>query len=430
MTTMLVWAARSARLMLALAAIAWVAGCAASSPPQAASDAAFDDEPFGKHQIRLLRDGTEIEFVGGIGTASATALEKALNENPRVRVVRLTSPGGSALLAERLERAINAKDVITYVPTFCASACTMVFLGGRERYVAPGARLGFHRGSDLIDSPADSAELADALKSWMLSRGVAADFVARAMSTPPTSIWYPTVDQLLRAGVLTAATSKETFAEASAAERSPDLVNGISLDTPVNAALKRLLLAVRKADPAAYQRMQNELHQAVRSGSYEPGESQLVSGNLNPAFKRAAAIAADDAVVDFVRVWTERIAMLSATDPDWCVAAAGKPDRTRAGRPAIPQHLFARQITAMTAIFETSVSKPQPPPSAERVRQLIVGVLRDMERASGGAIQHLARPDLDPRRRCALHAAVLKHALTLGPGDRSVLLRGMLSDMI
>ncbi len=47
----------------------------------------------------------------------------------------------------------------TYVGRFCASACTLAFLGGRQCWVAPTAHLGFHQAHAPGVSPAEVSPL-------------------------------------------------------------------------------------------------------------------------------------------------------------------------------------------------------------------------------------------------------------------------------
>jgi hypothetical protein len=42
---------------------------------------------------------------------------------------------------------IQQRRLATRVEAGCASACTIAFLGGVERSISPGGRLGFHRAS-------------------------------------------------------------------------------------------------------------------------------------------------------------------------------------------------------------------------------------------------------------------------------------------
>lgn len=61
-------------------------------------------------------------------------------------VIILNSPGGIAQVGIDIGRAIRMRDFKTWVPSgsSCASACGMIWLGGRTRFVGKSGRVGFH----------------------------------------------------------------------------------------------------------------------------------------------------------------------------------------------------------------------------------------------------------------------------------------------
>ena len=62
-----------------------------------------------------------------------------------LKVVHLNSTGGRILEAERIGALIKGRNLSTYVPAQCLSACTIIFLSGHERFIGPSGRLGFHQ---------------------------------------------------------------------------------------------------------------------------------------------------------------------------------------------------------------------------------------------------------------------------------------------
>ena len=159
------------------------------------------------HQIRLIHAGMELEFSGGMGTGAANDLARALDDNPGVHVVHLNSPGGLVAEGRQMFDLINGHLLITTTDRYCFSACTLAFLGGRQRYLAPGARLGFHgEFSDTADaSHVEAAQRQDMVT--MLSLGVASDFVDKAFAAPKDRIWIPSASELEDAHVITGVSS-------------------------------------------------------------------------------------------------------------------------------------------------------------------------------------------------------------------------------
>jgi uncharacterized RDD family membrane protein YckC len=161
------------------------------------------DRRLGPHQFRVVGKGTALEFSGGITFGVAEEMESFLAAMENVRWVRLSSVGGRILEAQKMSDLIKARGLITVVSKDCLSACTIVFLGGKERWIGPNARLGFHQvaflGMTATDRRMSIAREEQRLQSFGLSR----DFAERANKVEPGSMWFPEKDELLREHAVT-----------------------------------------------------------------------------------------------------------------------------------------------------------------------------------------------------------------------------------
>ena len=162
------------------------------------------DAHVGPHEFHVLANGQTLEFSGGITFGVTQELERFLNAMAGVRTVRLNSNGGRILEAQRMSDLISSRNLATFVARDCLSACTIVFLGGNERFMLPTARLGFHqpafRGMTASDRHAAIATERQRLQQRF---GLSAAFAARANSAPPGGMWYPDKDELMRERVVT-----------------------------------------------------------------------------------------------------------------------------------------------------------------------------------------------------------------------------------
>lgn len=155
--------------------------------------------PYNQSPDSLLIDGT-IEF------GMTRFLEKKLQTENDIRHLILNSRGGVISEARGIIRLIREYNLSTHVTSECFSACTLVFISGNQRTIAPEGRLGFHQyaldsigfnpGADPNQQQAIDAEL-------MTGQGVSKAFIERAYSEPHSSIWVPTVKELEDAGVVT-----------------------------------------------------------------------------------------------------------------------------------------------------------------------------------------------------------------------------------
>ena len=97
---------------------------------------AFQNDPgIPDYSIRVMRDGTEAEIVGGLKYGLADDFVKILGASRHVKIVHLDSTGGRLGEGEKLYEIIRSRGLTTYVSSKCMSACTLAFAGGRERYL-------------------------------------------------------------------------------------------------------------------------------------------------------------------------------------------------------------------------------------------------------------------------------------------------------
>jgi hypothetical protein len=173
---------------------------------------AAGDSDIGQHQFHILRAGTELEHAGGITFGVTNEMQELLDADVVIRVVHLNSRGGRVAEARKLRDLIRERRLITYTASVCASACTIAFMGGVQRYIAPEARLGFHQESfpGLTDEQLADEETTD--RDWLIAAGVPAWFVERAFSTPSSSMWWPKPEELAHAGIITGIARPDDFA--------------------------------------------------------------------------------------------------------------------------------------------------------------------------------------------------------------------------
>ena len=167
------------------------------------------------------------EFDGALDEYDETEVISYLFDHPEITTLRVTGPGGYMPAASAIAEYLIRHDINTEAIGECDSACAQIFLGGKTRTLAPGAKLGFHRPhlikerekqfyeenhvkkgwKDRFDYGIDTYDLAmlHMVKriEYMLSRGVDIDFILKKYTTSSYDIWHPSKEELLEAGVLT-----------------------------------------------------------------------------------------------------------------------------------------------------------------------------------------------------------------------------------
>jgi hypothetical protein len=159
------------------------------------------DTEMGPHSIRVRPGGTEVEFSGAITLGSTQELRNVLDVNP-VRTIDLNSQGGRLGEAEAMRRLISERKLNTYVSRECLSACTLAFLGGRERWLGLEGRIAFHRGGVEGETPEVAGRAADVFRKASVEAGANEAFIDMAVTAFP-QLWYPSTDELLKARVMT-----------------------------------------------------------------------------------------------------------------------------------------------------------------------------------------------------------------------------------
>ena len=145
---------------------------------------------------------------GTIGPAAASWLRDRIEEahlKPGDAVV-LSSPGGDLGQAIIMGEIIRSRGLNTAVgtvdrtgevaPSYCASACVLVFAGGNTRFGVEGSRLGVHRfvtTRPAEDPVADTQRTAGAVLSYFTKMGVSSS-VVEAMSATGDIRWLSTKD--------------------------------------------------------------------------------------------------------------------------------------------------------------------------------------------------------------------------------------------
>ncbi len=140
---------------------------------------------------------------GTIGPAAASWLRDRVDEAHLVAgdVVLLSSPGGDLNQAAIMGEIIRSRGLVTAVgtadasgtitPSYCASACVLVYAGGKTRYGVLGSALGVHRfvtTSTSGDPVAETQRIAGAVLGYMTRMGISSS-VVEAMSETREIRW-------------------------------------------------------------------------------------------------------------------------------------------------------------------------------------------------------------------------------------------------
>lgn len=188
-------------------AAAVLAAAVMTSAPVGAQEEAEDEDY--NVWVRIFSYTNETELSGVLFQGSVDLLTEHLDKAPGATVIHLRSTGGIAGVGFRLAELIRERGLDTYVSGECLSACTIAFLGGKNRYLHPDGRIGFHAGGfgrSFRPNQIEKAELR-ILNQMIVNRlaemGVDKGFATTALTVPHRTIWFPEYEELVEAGIVT-----------------------------------------------------------------------------------------------------------------------------------------------------------------------------------------------------------------------------------
>ena len=162
---------------------------------------ATDADPIGQQPHDVEIDGDQIVVTGLMSWGLFYQFRDALAGNPQVQRAVLNSPGGHYGVGRLMERLISERGLDTSTTTMCGSACTYAFLGGKNRVLGRGARLGFH--APFGNTEFVLKNITQHATGVLQKAGVPDPFIARIFATPGESVWYPTPNELRQANIIT-----------------------------------------------------------------------------------------------------------------------------------------------------------------------------------------------------------------------------------
>jgi len=266
------------------------------------------------HQLRLLRGATELELSGGMNFGTAAAINQLLDAAPTVKVIHLNSQGGRVAEGYEIYKIIRNRKLITYTSTDCASACTIAFLAGPQRYLAANAHLGFHSanygGLDETALPGINNEIRETLRQ----HGVHAWFIEKALATRGDSIWRPTNEELIQAGVVTKIVDASQFGLSGVAGwNDREAVERQLLQQPIYKTIK-------ENDPEGFKAIAERFFEGVQAGRSRneiANDAREVLGNK--VLLKYLTYGPDAELVVYWKTQVAEMQHLEASDPVRCV---------------------------------------------------------------------------------------------------------------
>jgi hypothetical protein len=153
--------------------------------------------------------GRQVHIDGTITDKVAERFEALIDKHPEVDQISMTSYGGRPDAAVRIASIISERKLNTVVVEECSSACTIIFLSGKTRALDINSVLGFHGPRVLGLSDIEARYSSQEVEQAYEAAGLPEAFIDHALETPPTKMWYPSDDILIKVGVINSFTKAQ-----------------------------------------------------------------------------------------------------------------------------------------------------------------------------------------------------------------------------
>jgi hypothetical protein len=381
---------------------------------------AFGHDPINGYQLRVLRNGSELEVSGYIAFGLTDRVRATLDAHPGIALVHLNSDGGRVAEARKLRDLIASRNISTYTSTRCLSACVIPFLGGARRLVAPGARVGFHQYSFAGTTGTAVLEEMETDKRYFVLRGVSESFVRQAFR-PSDALWYPTAEQMRAAGYITGFAGSDDVA-----------LSGMPMEqiAGLDQALRKepLYSAIAEHEPDVYR----EIAAAVKEGFLQGLSLAELRSRTIPLIqdlsRKRLPFASDEAIVSYASVMVAEMDVLNR-DPDKCRAYLFREDSASGEvRADLAPDLVQREMATIGEVIRSAASGQWRPPSEDAVapirdrvtsRLALTWSAQDLDQ-----LQHLDRRD-DAARVCRVCYGLYRAITSLPRHEAGPMLRSM-----
>jgi len=410
------WAS-TARFIVAVGFVGFTTAFVNHALPQLKEFAAIatGHDPISRIDATLTADGTVMVLSGNFGAGSADEVARVMSSAPKLRTVSLASHGGRLGEASTIAGTVRARELDTYVESFCESACTYVFLAGAERAATPNAKIGFHR----PDFPGFSADMRRQMTDKMLavyrSHDISSDFLDRVAKTETSDMWYPTRDELIENGVINRVSlGGETRTAVGAEFRSREELGLKMLDVP-------LMRAIDRRYPGTLDRAADLAWEAYQKGAKDGDVLTAARKVFASVFPRLLAEADDQILVDFMDLSLAQLTAARNVSYEACAALLSASLNTSQ---VLPKEVNDQEVRWLLNAIE---SKPLARGKVDSAQFVAVAtdIVSGMPAELADVISDMTAHGDEPKLQCDAMIAYYQEINRLPHGRQLIALRGM-----
>lgn len=334
---------------------------------------------------------------------------------PSVTTVVLQSPGGWIRQGQMVADVIRARGLNTYAEGVCASACTIAFLAGKDRSVAPRAKLGFHSGRNV-----GGEGVAD-VSAIYRSAGLPERMIRKIANTSFDDMWFPLHEELLAAGVIT----RQSVGGEGAA-----LATAIQTQESLTAQLKTInaFAALSERFPDEFERVRDAAWARIQQGASDAEVVTATRRQVASMAPRLVPYGSDATLLAFLDLSIEQLQALQARNQDACSEFAFPSGRPIDFSMLMPKNLAERELDLLTSLIREFDPSRKPTSDPNRFERLMEQVHSQMTEVQLDALDRLQRGlTQQPGQLCAAAIALYDSIRHLAQKDRVWVLRTLLA---
>jgi hypothetical protein len=409
--------------------IATAARFASATLPQIAEFAqiATGKDPLGNVQLRVIRNGSELEISGDIALGLTKKVLSTLDSNPKIRLIHLNSRGGRVGEARKLRDLIASRKLSTFTAAGCYSACTLAYAAGEKRLIAKGASLGFHQYAfPGVSQLAFRAEYEKDKRDW-LSRGIDQAFIGRAFTTSHESIWKPSHQELFAAKFITAYPQSNEVGISGIVAMDQNSIENQLVRVPLFAALQAY-------ESETYNKLVAEVQAGIKEGHSLAEVRAKIFPIAQSVYKRKLPLASNAALASFADMMIEQLQTLRFADPALCYQFLYPETQETAfdSSKHFTKEMNDTESKVMAEVIRTAATSKAQPVNYEEVTEPLKHVMESLAQRHGDAIRFLTNPKAgkpNVAESCALNLDFLQTVRRLPENDRGAVLRFMFAKM-
>lgn len=379
----------------------------------------FIDEP--RKSLTITADATRNALVlrGDIKLGAYAQFKAALDAAPTAKSLALTSNGGWLNEGERIAKLVRARGLATVAVGPCLSACALIFAAGEQRWIGAQGRVGFHAPRNPVTGTTTEEDVREERQLLVLF-GLPGGMADKAVSTPTSSMWLPTVSELRSAQVIQGEVDEQTYATSGLlkAGYSAQEASKILLSVP-------LYNEINKVEPEQFSRMITAMVDLYDRGGIDKEQSLIAAEPiLLQVVRKYLPVSSDATIIEMAKIKMAYMQRLRQDDVAGCVAFA-EPEKFPSGTFELSRYedLNVRALDLSGRAVREGAAAPARVPTDEELATDFATILGAVDRALPGNMILSQNKNLraaDFPSLCDLNIAIFSEILNR-PIDRAVL---------